>query len=45
MIFDKLNEKYVEDAVKIAQAAYNMEQTQIEALHQTSYNVILTFYE
>lgn len=33
MIFEKLNEKYVEDAVKIAQAQYNMEQQQIEALY------------
>lgn len=42
MIFEKLNEKYIEDAVKLAQAQYNMEQKQIEALYEKDYKDILT---
>jgi len=42
MIFDKLNEKYLEDAVKLAQAQYNMEQKHIEALYQKDYKDVLT---
>jgi ribosomal protein S18 acetylase RimI-like enzyme len=42
MIFEKLNEKYIEDAVKIAQAQYNMEQKHIEALYEKDYKEILT---
>lgn len=42
MIFEKLNEKYIEDAVKLAQAEYNMEQKQIEALYEKDYKDILT---
>mgnify|MGYP000164355539 CR=1 FL=1 len=42
MLFEKLNEKYVEDAVKIAQAEYNMEQKYIEALYEKDYKDILT---
>ena len=36
------NEKYVEDAVKLAQAEYNMEKKQIEALYDKDYKEILT---
>jgi len=42
MIFEKLNEKYVEDAVKLAQAEYNMEQKHIEALYEKNYHDVLT---
>lgn len=42
MIFEKLNEKYIEDAVKLAQAQYNMEQKCIEALYEKDYKEILT---
>lgn len=42
MTFDILNEKYVEDAVKLAQAEYNMEQKQIEALYEKNYHDVLT---
>jgi ribosomal protein S18 acetylase RimI-like enzyme len=42
MIFEKLSEKYIEDAVKIAQAQYNMEQKHIEALYEKTYKDILT---
>lgn len=42
MIFDKLNEKYLEDAVKLAQEQYNMEQKHIEALYEKDYKDVLT---
>lgn len=42
MIFEKLNEKYLEDAVKLAQAQYNMEQKHIEALYKKDYRDVLT---
>ncbi|WP_055669618.1 GNAT family N-acetyltransferase [Desnuesiella massiliensis] len=42
MIFEKLNEKYLEDAVKLTQAQYNMEQKHIEALYEKDYKDILT---
>jgi ribosomal protein S18 acetylase RimI-like enzyme len=42
MIFEKLNEKYLEDAVKLAQAQYNMEQKHIEALYNKNYKDVLT---
>lgn len=42
MIFKKLNEKYIEDAVKLAQAQYNMEQKCIEALYEKDYKEIIT---
>ena len=42
MIFEKLNEKYLEDAVRLAQAQYNMEQKHIEALYEKNYNDVLT---
>lgn len=42
MIFEKLNEKYLEDAVKLAQAQYNMEQKHIEALYEKDYKGVLT---
>jgi ribosomal protein S18 acetylase RimI-like enzyme len=42
MIFEKLNGKYLEDAVKLAQADYNREQRQIEALYYKDYKDILT---
>jgi GNAT superfamily N-acetyltransferase len=42
MIFEKLNEKYIEDAVKIAKAQYNMEQKHIEALYEKDYKEIIT---
>lgn len=41
MIFEKLNEKYLEDALKLAQAEYNSEQKQIEALYEKDYKDIL----
>ncbi|WP_346917247.1 GNAT family N-acetyltransferase [Clostridium sp.] len=42
MIFEKLNEKYLEDAVRLAQAQYNMEQKHIEALYEKDYKDVLT---
>jgi hypothetical protein len=42
MIFEKLNEKYLGDAVKLAQAQYNMEQKHIEALYEKDYKDVLT---
>jgi GNAT superfamily N-acetyltransferase len=42
MIFEKLNEKHVEDAVKLAQAQYSMEQKNIEALYEKDYRDVLT---
>jgi ribosomal protein S18 acetylase RimI-like enzyme len=42
MIFDKLNEKYLEDAVKLAQDQYNREQKHIEALYEKDYKDVLT---
>ena len=42
MIFEKLDEKYLEDAIKLAQAQYNMEQKYIEALYEKDYKDILT---
>lgn len=42
MIFEKLNEKYIEDAVKLAQAQYNKEQKHIEALYEKDYKEILS---
>lgn len=42
MIFEKLNEKYIEDSVKLAQAQYNMEQKHVEALYEKDYKEILT---
>ncbi|MEG0308519.1 MAG: GNAT family N-acetyltransferase [Clostridium sp.] len=41
MIFEKLNEKYLEDAVRLAQEQYNMEQKYIEALYEREYNAVL----
>lgn len=42
MIFDKLNEKYLEDAVNLAQEQYNREQKHIEALYEKDYKDVLT---
>lgn len=42
MIFDKLNEKYLEEAVRLAKSQYNMEQKYIEALYEKDYKDILT---
>lgn len=42
MIFDILDEKYLQDAVKLAQAQYNMEQKHIEALYEKDYKEVLT---
>jgi GNAT superfamily N-acetyltransferase len=42
MIFEKLNEKHIEDAVKLAQTQYNMEQKHIEALYEKDYKDVLT---
>ncbi len=42
MIFEKLSEKYLEDAVRLAQAQYNMEQKCIEALYKKDYKEVLT---
>ncbi|MEG0774079.1 GNAT family N-acetyltransferase [Clostridium sp.] len=42
MQFEKLNEKYIEDAVKLAQAQYDMEQKHIKALYEKDYKEILT---
>lgn len=42
MIFEKLNEKYLEDAVKLAQAQYNMEQKHIESLYEKNYKDVMT---
>lgn len=41
MIFERINEKYLEEAVKLAQTQYNMEQEQVEALQQKDYSDIL----
>ena len=41
MIFEKLSEKYLEDAVKLAQTQYNMEQKYIEALYKKDYKEVL----
>lgn len=42
MIFEKLSEKYLEDAIKLTQAQYNMEQKHIEALYEKDYKDVLT---
>jgi predicted acetyltransferase len=42
MIFEKLNEKYLEDAVKLAQEQYNSEQKYIEALYRKDYKGIFS---
>lgn len=42
MIFDKLDEKYIEDAVKVAKKQYDIEQKYIEALYEKDYTDILT---
>ena len=42
MVFEKLNEKYVEDAIKLAQDDYNREQKLVEALYEKDYREILT---
>jgi ribosomal protein S18 acetylase RimI-like enzyme len=42
MIFEKLDEKYLEDAVKLTQAQYNMERKHIEALYERDYKDVLT---
>jgi hypothetical protein len=42
MTFEKLHEKYVEDAVKLAQAEYDMEQRQNDALYEKNYHDVLT---
>jgi len=42
LIFEKLNEKYVEDAVKLAQDDYNREQQKIEALYDKDYKDVFT---
>jgi ribosomal protein S18 acetylase RimI-like enzyme len=42
MIFEQLNEKYLEEAVKLAQAQYRMEQKHIEALYENDYKEVLT---
>lgn len=41
MIFEKLDEKYLEDAVKLAQSEYNMEQKHSEALYERDYKDVL----
>jgi GNAT superfamily N-acetyltransferase len=42
MIFEELSEKYLEDAVKLAQIQYNMEQKYIESLYKKDYKEVLT---
>jgi len=42
MIFEKFNEKYLDEAVKLAKAQYNMEQKHIEALYEKDYYDVLT---
>ncbi len=42
MIFERLNEKYIEDAVKLAQTQYNREQKYVKALYEKEYKEILT---
>lgn len=42
MLFEKLNEKYIEDAVNLAQAQYDRERKYIEALYEKDYKVVLT---
>lgn len=41
MIFEKLSDKYLEEAVKLAQEQYNMEQRHIEALYDKDYRGVL----
>lgn len=41
MIFEKLNEKYLEDIIKLAQEQYNMAQKHIEALNNKDYKDVL----
>lgn len=41
MLFDNLDEKYLQEAVKLAQAQYNMEQKHIEALYEKDYKEVL----
>ncbi|MDP4091242.1 MAG: GNAT family N-acetyltransferase [Bacillota bacterium] len=42
MRFEKLDEKYLEDAVKLAQEQYDTEQKHIDALYEKDYKSILT---
>lgn len=42
VLLEKLNEKYIEDAVKLAQAEYDMEKEHVEALYEKDYKEILT---
>ncbi|MDF2591204.1 MAG: hypothetical protein K0S75_670 [Clostridia bacterium] len=45
MIFEKLNDKYIEDAVKLAQTQYDMEREHIEVLHEKNYKDINCFHK
>jgi ribosomal protein S18 acetylase RimI-like enzyme len=42
MVFEKLSEKHIEDAVKLAQAQYDIERKHIEALYEKNYKEVLT---
>ncbi len=42
MVFEKLNEKYVEDAVKLAQADYDMERKHVKSLYEKDFKDELT---
>lgn len=43
MVLEKLNEKYIGDAVKLAQAEYNIEKEHVEALYEKDFKDILTY--
>lgn len=42
MIFDKLNEKYLEEAIKLAQEQYDVERKHVEALYEKDYKAVMT---
>ncbi|SHJ09885.1 Acetyltransferase (GNAT) family protein [Clostridium cavendishii DSM 21758] len=42
MIFDRLDEKYIEDAVRLAKKQYDIEQKYIDALYEKDYTDTLT---
>lgn len=44
MIFKKLNEKNVEDAVKLAQADYDMERKYVKTLYEKDFRDELTHF-
>lgn len=41
MIFDNLDEKYIEDAVKLAKKQYDIEREYIESLYEKDYTDVL----